>query len=158
TTSRPGSSRGPPRGAPRPFLILFRGARQPMQQNLRRYSPVAVLIALLGTLWGCGSSSSSSSTLPTAVTGGPPVNLPAQATPGAPPARPPTPPVLGMHTDPPPASGSAPLTVNFNLCHSYDPDGDALTYVYTFGDGKTRTISFCRHEHTYASRGTYSAS
>jgi PKD repeat protein len=63
-----------------------------------------------------------------------------------------------MHTEPSPAAGSAPLTVNFNLCHSSDPDGDALTYVYTFGDGKTRTMSFCRHEHTYESRGTYTAS
>jgi hypothetical protein len=57
---------------------------------------------------------------------------------------------------PDPATGPAPLEVNFNMCPSFDPDGDKITYTLRFGDGKTREILYCRHAHVYAA-GTYTA-
>ncbi|RIJ70548.1 DUF1349 domain-containing protein [Nakamurella silvestris] len=36
-------------------------------------------------------------------------------------------------------SGVAPLAVNFSSAGSVDPDGTALTYLWTFGDGQTST-------------------
>jgi PKD repeat protein len=53
-----------------------------------------------------------------------------------------------------PTSGAAPLAVSFSAAGSSDPDGDPLSYAWTFGDGGTATgISA---SHTYAS-GTYTA-
>ena len=53
-------------------------------------------------------------------------------------------------------SGPAPLTVNFSAEDSSDPDGDALAYRWTFGDGSpaqtTRDVS-----HTYDEPGSYTA-
>jgi len=46
-----------------------------------------------------------------------------------------------------------PLTVNFDAGGSTDPDGDALSFAWVFGDGKSgtgRTVS-----HKYADGGTY---
>ncbi len=54
-----------------------------------------------------------------------------------------------------PVSGSAPLKVNFNGTASKDPDGDALTYDWDFGDGSAHSTS-ARPSHTYA-KGTYIA-
>ena len=53
-----------------------------------------------------------------------------------------------------PTSGKSPLTVSFTATGS-DPDGDALTYSYDFGDGSKatgRTVS-----HKYTKVGTYTA-
>ncbi len=54
-----------------------------------------------------------------------------------------------------PGSGTAPLAVVFNGGGSTDPDGDPLTYAWTFGDGTQGagvTVS-----HTYSTAGTYHA-
>ena len=54
-----------------------------------------------------------------------------------------------------PTSGLKPLTVNFSGAGSSDPDGDPLTYSWSFGDNTTgagQSVS-----HTYADDGTYSA-
>jgi glucose/arabinose dehydrogenase len=54
-----------------------------------------------------------------------------------------------------PTQGSAPLTVNFSGANSSDPDGDALTYSWNFGDGTTgsgATVS-----HSYTTNGSYTA-
>jgi PKD repeat protein len=58
-------------------------------------------------------------------------------------------------------SGTAPLSVRFNMCASSDPEGDRLYYVHDFdGDGKVDrgglTGAHCRADHVYAS-GTWSA-
>ncbi len=54
-----------------------------------------------------------------------------------------------------PSTGSAPLTVQFNATASLDPDGDALAYAWTFGDGQTATGA--QVSHAYAAPGTYVA-
>jgi glucose/arabinose dehydrogenase len=52
-------------------------------------------------------------------------------------------------------SGPAPLTVNFSSAGSSDPDGDPITYAWSFGDGGTSTAA--NPAHTYTSNGTYTA-
>ena len=53
-----------------------------------------------------------------------------------------------------PIAGKPPLTVQFSAAGS-DPDGDALTYAWEFGDGST---SFQQNpSHRYAAAGTYTA-
>lgn len=54
-----------------------------------------------------------------------------------------------------PASGVAPLTVNFSGSGSTDPDGSIVSYAWNFGDSTTgsgETIS-----HIYSTPGTYAA-
>ena len=57
-----------------------------------------------------------------------------------------------------PLSGAPPLLVGFDATGSSDPDGDALVYVWNFGDGspvvETLTVTT---SHTYATGGTYQA-
>jgi len=52
-----------------------------------------------------------------------------------------------------PITGSAPLTVSFSGTGSTDPNGDPLTYAWTFGDGTTGSGPSVSH--TYAAVGTY---
>ncbi|MFN0153264.1 MAG: PQQ-dependent sugar dehydrogenase, partial [Gaiella sp.] len=54
-----------------------------------------------------------------------------------------------------PASGQAPLTVNFSSAGSFDPEAGPLTFAWTFGDGTGSTLADPAHE--YASPGTYPA-
>jgi glucose/arabinose dehydrogenase len=54
-----------------------------------------------------------------------------------------------------PTSGLAPLTVSFSSVGSVDPDGQPLTYGWTFGD--STTSSEANPVHSYATNGTYTA-
>ncbi|MGX7825768.1 ThuA domain-containing protein [Actinokineospora sp. 24-640] len=54
-----------------------------------------------------------------------------------------------------PASGTSPLTVAFSSAGSSDPEGGALTYRWTFGDGGTSTAA--NPSHTYTARGQFNA-
>lgn len=53
-----------------------------------------------------------------------------------------------------PTSGVSPLTVNFTGAAT-DPEGNPLTYTWTFGDGQT--ASGATVSHAYAASGTYTA-
>lgn len=65
-----------------------------------------------------------------------------------------TPPVAAMKATP--ASGQAPLLVNFDGSTSTDADNDVLTYTWNFGDGTTG--SGVTASHTYAKPGKYTVS
>jgi PKD repeat protein len=54
-----------------------------------------------------------------------------------------------------PTSGIAPLTVSFSSAGSTDPEGTALTYSWTFGDGGNSTAA--NPTHSYSSPGNYVA-
>ncbi|GAA2360564.1 ThuA domain-containing protein [Dactylosporangium salmoneum] len=54
-----------------------------------------------------------------------------------------------------PTSGQAPLTVQFSSAGSRDPDGQAITYAWAFGDGGTSTEA--NPSHTYTTNGNFTA-
>ena len=54
-----------------------------------------------------------------------------------------------------PTSGPAPLTVGFSSAGSSDPEGQSLTFSWTFGDGDTSTQA--NPSHTYTQPGQYTA-
>ena len=54
-----------------------------------------------------------------------------------------------------PTAGPAPLVVNFSSAGSSDPEGQPLTYSWTFGDNTTSTAA--NPSHTYSQQGQYSA-
>ncbi|MFP7753810.1 PKD domain-containing protein [Thermodesulfobacteriota bacterium B35] len=56
-----------------------------------------------------------------------------------------------------PASGSAPLEVNFDGSGSMDPDGQTLTYIWNFGDGSSATTLTAQTSHIYSVAGEYTA-
>ncbi len=51
------------------------------------------------------------------------------------------------------SANTAPLTVHFSSAGSTDPEGQPLTYSWTFGDGTTSTAA--NPTHTYNARGRY---
>jgi glucose/arabinose dehydrogenase len=57
-----------------------------------------------------------------------------------------------------PTSGPAPLSVTFDGSDSADPEGQALTYLWDFGDGDTATTAGPGVSHTYTADGSYVAS
>jgi len=56
-----------------------------------------------------------------------------------------------------PTYGATPLLVNFSGAGSSDPNGDPLTYQWTFGDGITATTGIST-THTYTQTGVFTAS
>ncbi|MFI0237701.1 PQQ-dependent sugar dehydrogenase [Streptomyces sp. NPDC016845] len=52
-------------------------------------------------------------------------------------------------------SGKTPLAVSFSSAGSSDPEGGALSYSWTFGDGSTSTAA--NPSHTYTTNGQYTA-
>src|SRR5262249_48046787 len=54
-----------------------------------------------------------------------------------------------------PQGGPPPLTVSFSSAGSTDPEGQPLTYSWTFGDGTSSTSA--NPTHTYALAGPYTA-
>jgi glucose/arabinose dehydrogenase/PKD repeat protein len=54
-----------------------------------------------------------------------------------------------------PTSGTAPLTVAFSAAGSSDPDGDPLSFAWSFGNGAT--ASGASTNHTYSGVGSYTA-
>ena len=93
-------------------------------------SAMLVCLALvLASLFGCGNAS----------VGG-----------GAVPAKPPTANIAGPYT------GQVGAAVSFNGSASSDPNGQALSFVWSFGDGASGTGG--SPAHTYASAGTYAVS
>ena len=63
------------------------------------------------------------------------------------------PPVVAASANP--MSGTAPLVVAFSSAGSSDPEGSALSYSWTFGDGTTSTLA--NPTHMYAGGGSYAA-
>lgn len=49
-----------------------------------------------------------------------------------------------------PQQGAPPLTVNFSSAGTVDPEGQSLSYLWTFGDGQTSTLASPSHEYTAA--------
>jgi hypothetical protein len=96
-----------------------------------------------------------------AVDASPGASLPARGAP--PPAGTPStpsasnrPPVLDCNVDPSNGRGTVPFELTINLCRSLDPDGDPLSYSFSFGDGGGES-GFCRETHIYATPGSYAA-
>jgi glucose/arabinose dehydrogenase len=56
-----------------------------------------------------------------------------------------------------PTAGDTPLTVSFNATGSTDPDGDALTYRWDFGDGSAPVTTSASTSHLYSAAGTFTA-
>ena len=63
------------------------------------------------------------------------------------------PPIAAMAANP--TEGPDPLTVNFSSAGSSDPEGQPISYSWTFGDGATSTAA--NPVHTYTQRGKYNA-
>lgn len=57
-----------------------------------------------------------------------------------------------------PVAGAPPLTVTFSSAGSSDPDGDVLTYFWSFGDGSEEVVTqLPQVQHTYLANGIYTA-
>ncbi len=53
--------------------------------------------------------------------------------------------------------GSAPFELEYDLCDSYDPEGDGLVWVFKFtqAEAEFRTRRQCRERYIYTTPGTY---
>ena len=125
---------------------------------MKRRIPALFGVLFLAVLLGhCGDDSpNESSATPTAPTPAPPPT-PVPTIPPPPPG--PTgnqPPVPEFKVTPFPATGKAPLDVNFNLCPTADPDGDKIIFFFDYGDGTTAQGPPCRQQNTYHA-GRYTA-
>jgi hypothetical protein len=92
-----------------------------------------------------------SSTPPTAgPTPPPPAPTPSTGPPPTPPPAPQSnqPPAAVFAVTPDPPIGTAPFAVKFSMCGTTDPDGDPLTYNFSFGDGQTAQGG-CSTQHVY---------
>lgn len=78
-----------------------------------------------------------------------PVTIPVIAT-----APGPQKPIARFTTDPEPASGNVPFSVDFDASASYDLDGSIISYEWDFGDGKS-ILGSSDISHIYASPGIY---
>ena len=56
-----------------------------------------------------------------------------------------------------PSEGYINMPVQFDATGSLDPDGDALSYIWNFGDGKTERSTSPSVTHTYGEVGNYTA-
>ncbi len=65
-----------------------------------------------------------------------------------------SPPLLAFSANP--TSGTAPLVVNFDASATVDPEGDPLTFNWTFGDGNSGTGAITSH--TFENPGVYTVS
>src|SRR5204863_2495067 len=54
-----------------------------------------------------------------------------------------------------PTEGTKPLTVSFSSAGSSDPEGQPLTYLWSFGDGQSSSAA--NPQHLYANAGSYQA-
>jgi hypothetical protein len=118
-------------------------------------SHLCLWLVLGGFVGACGDESPARTSRPT--TAATPAPTPVPTLPPPPPG--PTgnqPPVPDFKVTPFPATGPAPLVVNFNLCPTADPDGDHIIFFFDFGDGQSATGPPCRQQNTYH-RGRYTA-
>jgi hypothetical protein len=107
-------------------------------------------VALSGGDTTTTTQGSTPTTVAVVPTTAPPTTAP--PTTGPPPPPPPTTnsaPTARLRTNPDPIQGDSPLHVTFNMCGSTDPDGDDLTFRFTFGDGAFQEGDSCLAEHTY---------
>lgn len=74
------------------------------------------------------------------------VNLTACTRDTTPPQSENKPPIAAMEFAP--TFGEAPLTVHFSAATSSDPDGQIVSYVWSFGDGDQGNGMFAEHEYT----------
>jgi len=122
---------------------------------MQRSRPCLILVLVLGGLLGsCEDSESDRSTTPSTPAAPAPTPVPTLPPPAGPTGN--LPPVPDFKVTPFPATGPAPLDVNFNLCPTADPDGDRIVFFFDFGDGQTAQGPPCRQQNTYH-RGRYTA-
>ena len=110
-----------------------------------RMSRFSLFLVLGGLVVACDDSSP---TRPSTTPAPPAVPAPVPSTPPPPPVEN-LPPVPDFNVTPFPATGPAPLEVNFNLCPTADPDHDLIVFFFDFGDGETAQGPPCRQQHTY---------
>ncbi len=81
------------------------------------------------------------------------------ATPTSSPTPTPTnePPHFEVRLSPSPPTGVVPFTLNANMCRSYDPELDKLTYEYRWKAGTHKFKDFCRDSYVYTVPGQYQA-
>lgn len=116
---------------------------------LSRASSALAVLGLAALAVTCSDSSSPTTPRRT------PASLPPAVLITPPPPQPPPGPVF--HIRPDPATGPAPLLVNFNLCPAAGPVTDPAVFDFEFGDGEVLPGPPCRREHLYTRRGAFTA-